>query len=100
MCEKMRLVPSYEKKKRGCILCNDPVITAGAGGRTAKVECPHAECPYHVLDKYDTYDQYMASEDCKILVNEFFQTVANTYSLASCHTAKRIFSDGDHRVSL
>lgn len=100
MCEKMRLVPTYEKKKRGCIECLDAVPRYGADGRTAGVECPHAECPYHVLDKYDTYEKYMASEDCKILVNEFFPTVATIYESTNHHVAKRIFSDGDHGVTL
>ena len=28
--------------------------------------CPYDECPYHVLDKYETYEEYVESEDSKI----------------------------------
>ena len=95
----MRVVPSYEKKKRGCQYCkNSGRIRTGGGIRTG---CPFDECPYHVLDKYDTYEQFMASEDSKILVDEFFQTVASCYELSNGGVqVKRIFSDGDATVHL
>jgi hypothetical protein len=35
----------------------------GGGIRTT---CPHAKCPYTVLDKYDTYEAFMESDDSKI----------------------------------
>jgi hypothetical protein len=62
--------------------------------------CPFAECPFQVLDKYRTYEEFMASEDSKILVNEFFSTVASVYDLSMPRTPKKLFSDGDSRMHL
>jgi hypothetical protein len=42
----------------------------------------------------------MASEDSKILVNEFFTTIASCYDLATPRTPNRAFSDGDSKVHL
>jgi hypothetical protein len=43
----------------------------------------------------------MASEDSKILVNEFFKTVATIYELsASPAKTKCLFSDGDGRIGI
>lgn len=44
--------------------------------------CPHDKCPYRVLDKYETYDDYMESEDSKIDVSAFLVEAANCYTLA------------------
>ena len=70
-------------------------------GYVTQTSCPHDECPYKVLDKYETYEDYMKSEDSKILVDEFFQTVADCYVL-SAHNKKPVSnnSDGDYKVSL
>lgn len=95
----MRCVPFYEKKQRGCQYCqNMQKENFGEGLRTA---CPFDECPYTVLDKYKTYEEFMASEDSKILVNEFFKTVATVYefSASPCKT-KILFSDGDGRIGI
>jgi hypothetical protein len=92
-------VPGYEKKQRGCQYCQDMKVKRFNGDtRTA---CPFIECPYTVLDKYKIYEEFMASEDSKILVNEFFKTVATVYELSSkpCKT-KCLFSDGDARIGL
>lgn len=37
-----------EVKKRGCWYCTD-----------FKRKCPHAECPYHELDGFKTYEEYL-----------------------------------------
>lgn len=97
--KQMRVVPGYEKKKRGCDYCQDKQrVREGKCFRTA---CPHDECPYHVLDKYKTYEDFMESEDSKILVDEFFSSVPTNVELASqTHTIKRIFSDGDSMVGV
>ena len=94
-----RLVPLYEKKQHGCQYCqNMQTENFGQGLRTA---CPFEECPYTVLDKYNTYEEFMASEDSKILVNEFFHTVATVYELSSSPAkTKCLFSDGDARVGI
>ena len=87
----MRVIPSFEKKKRGCIYCNDMGhIRDGCQG--LRNGCPHDECPYNVLDKYDTYEQFMASDESKILVDGFFLTTPSCYELQSSNaTAKNVF---------
>lgn len=52
----MRMLSKAEKKKRGCVSCCDLVPYIG---RNCRVACPYDECPYHELDKYDTYGEYM-----------------------------------------
>lgn len=44
------------------------VVTSGIMGRDKKKRtlCPYTECPYKVLDKYDTYEDYLKSEDSEI----------------------------------
>lgn len=59
----MRKVYVTEKKKHGCIYCTDMVLKGGGSIRT---HCPHEQCPYQVLDKYDSYEDYIASDDSKI----------------------------------
>jgi hypothetical protein len=95
----MRIVPGYEKKQRGCEWCLHKSIARS--GRDIRTGCPFDECPYRVLDKYKTYEEFMASEDSKILVNEFFTSVAGCYELAKqAQSPKKIYSDGDHRLHL
>ena len=88
----MRVLPLREKKKRGCRYCHEmKMINDHSNIRT---NCPHDKCPYHVLDKYDTYEEFMASEDSKILVDGFFQTTASCYELSSGKIAiKKIYCD-------
>lgn len=95
----MRVVPGYEKKQRGCQYClHSSEIRYGGQYRTA---CPFGECPYKMLDQYKTYEEFIASEDSRILVDEFFTSVAGCYELAKqAHTTKKIFSDGDQRLYL
>ncbi len=52
----MRIISKAEKKKRGCVECYDLVQYIG---RNCRVACPYDECPYHELDKYDTYSAYL-----------------------------------------
>ena len=94
-----RFVSLYEKKQRGCLYCIHSTRKMKRGeNRTA---CPFEECPYSVLDKYNSYEEFMASEDSKILVTEFFKTVATVYefSASPCKT-KVLFSDGDGRIGI
>lgn len=76
----MRILNGFEKKKRGCIYCAD-VEQVHHGYHGLRNTCPHDKCPYKVLDKYKTYEQFMASEDSKILVPSFFQADAACYEL-------------------
>lgn len=84
----MRLIPIHEKKKRGCECCTE-VIHAKVSSRF-RLKCPHTECPYNVLDKYDYYEEFMASEDAKILVPEFFQTTASCYDFSNGNTQSKL----------
>ena len=95
----MRPVPSFEKKQRGCQYCQDMQVKKfRSETRTA---CPFLECPYTVLDKYNTYEEFMASEDSKILVQNFFATVATVYEFsANPAKTKCLFSDGSSRCFL
>ena len=95
----MRVIPMCENKKRGCCYCLDSIKQHV--GYVVRTTCPHAECPYKVLDKYETYEDFMASEDSRILVEEFFQTIADCYTLASVRKkATYNNSDGDFKMSL
>lgn len=95
----MRVIRMAENKQRGCNYCKD-VIQRNKGYVT-QTSCPHDKCPYKVLDKYETYEDYMKSEDSRIIVDEFFQTVAECYAL-SAYNKKPVKngSDGDFRVSM
>lgn len=98
---KMRPVSLREKNKRGCAYCKDMKlhrIPAAGGVRTC---CPHDKCPYQALDKYDTYEDFMASDDAKILVDGFFLTVPSIYELSNGNTqVKQIYRQGESRVIL
>lgn len=86
----MRVVPVFEKKQRGCVYCNEAQTTKSKGCR--RCGCPHDVCPYEILDKYESYEQFMASQDSKIPVESFFQTVASCYELANENaTVKDVF---------
>lgn len=67
--------------KRGCEWCTDRKRAKSTDGRMS-YGCIHSRCPYTVLDKYETYDDFLASEDSKIITPEFFRTVADCYDLA------------------
>ena len=92
----MRTIPNFERKQRGCAFCKDG--DCRQQGRVWRIRCPYSECPYRVLDKYKTYDEFLKSEDSKILVTEFFSTIASAYEMASHHSKNRLYSDGSGRV--
>lgn len=95
----MRVVPFFEKKQRGCIYCaNVGVSRYRTDNRTS---CPFDECPYRVLDKYKSYEEFMASEDSKILVTEFFTDCGESGGLYEVdRKPTRRFSDGDGKLQL
>lgn len=95
----LRVVPNYEKKKRGCQYC---ALSEKAWVRGAlRICCTKDQCPYTVLDKYSTYEEFMASEDSKIMVDQFFDTAAGCYVLsAQGRSPRRTVSDGDYGSSL
>lgn len=95
----MRVIHMHENKQRGCVYCND--VVKRKHGYVTQTSCPHDECPYKVLDKYESYEDFMASEDSRILVEEFFDSVAECYSLSSSSKKPvRNSSDGDFRIGL
>ena len=95
----MRIVRMYENKQRGCKYCTH--VSQKKQGYATLTACPFDECPYKVLDKYDTYEEFMASEDSMILVAEFFQTVADCYILSSAvRKTPKMCSDGDFKINL
>jgi hypothetical protein len=76
-------------------------VTTAKYKNDSRTGCPFEECPFTVLDKYKTYEEFMASEDSKILVNEFFKTVATIYEFsANPSKTKCLFSDGDGRIGI
>ena len=94
----MRMVPYFEKKQRGCMYCNH--MKAKEFGKEIRTACPFDECPYHDLDKYKTYDEFMASDDSLILVGEFFTSFASAFDSSMPRTPNKSFSDGDNRVGI
>lgn len=61
----MTLLTSCEHEKRGCYYCKD-ITRAQYGQRDVRLYCIHDECPYRVLDKYETYQDYLNSPDSRI----------------------------------
>lgn len=97
----MRPVSLREKNKRGCAYCTDMKLhrVPSAGG--VRTCCPHDECPYHALDQYDTYQEFMASDDAKILVDGFFLTVPSIDEMSSGNAqVKKIYRDDASRPFL
>lgn len=52
-----RLKSTIEMRKRGCHYCAD-----------FNRSCPHDKCPYHELDEFKTYDEYMRKSEKNGLV--------------------------------
>jgi hypothetical protein len=95
----LRVVPFGEKKKRGCKYCKDMKLTRDFTG--IRTGCPHQECPYHALDSHDSYEEFMKSEDSRIHVQEFFQTMPSVYELANGNAqVRKIFSGSDDELHL
>lgn len=66
----MRLLTVGEKQKRGCVYCAKVRTTYIKGRGARRLVCPHTACPYTVLDKHDTYDDYMKSKDSTVNIAE------------------------------
>ena len=78
--DEVRFLKKHEMRQRGCEICVDMQKVTAC--RKIHYACPHERCPYKVLDKYETYDEFLESEDSKIIVPEFFKTVAECCSMA------------------
>lgn len=55
---KGRIIKTDERVQRGCVYCIDAVNTSKSSACSVRV-CPHEECPYHDLDSFGTYDEFM-----------------------------------------
>lgn len=77
----MRQLTLRERKQRGCAYCLDMAIITDDKDKQHMM-CAHGECPNKVLDKFESYEEYMESEDSKILVTQFMEQAANCYTLA------------------
>ena len=93
----MRKVTRYEKTKRGCECCID--AERKRRGKGYGFFCPHDTCPHHALDKYDTYEEFMASKDAKILVNGFFYTSPSCYDLKNSNASvRKVYSKSENSM--
>ena len=58
----MRKVTTNERLKRGCEDCADYQLKRLEPGNPKRVRvCIHDECPYHELDPYSSYIDYLKS---------------------------------------
>jgi hypothetical protein len=71
----MRLLKKGEGTKRGCRYCTDVGRKFDAHRGGVRLACQHTECPFTVLDKYETYEDYMESKDGKLDVAAFMDAV-------------------------
>lgn len=70
----MRLLTKKEIKQRGCSYCTKAVMKKIVYDKLRK-HCPYSECPFHELDKYETYREYLKHEGLNIrLTMEFLGT--------------------------
>lgn len=62
----MKYLSECEPEKRGCYYhCTDTrLISVGKGN--FRRYCIHEKCPYRILDKYETYEDYLKSPDSRI----------------------------------
>lgn len=61
----MRKLTIREIRHRGCYYCEKRVDKWNEAEGCNRSNCPYEECPYRILDKFDTYEEFMESEDCK-----------------------------------
>lgn len=79
--------------KRGCIYCLDMVRKPARWGNFRTKSCPYDVCPYEVLDKYKSYDEFIESEDSRILTDAFFDTGAHEARFTFVRKRGRIYED-------
>ena len=53
----MRWLSHDERVKRGCAFCTD--VKNDKIGTGSVQFCPYRECPYHEMDEFETYTQYL-----------------------------------------
>lgn len=60
----MRALDKKEMAKRGCEYCKDiskELFPEMHNPECKKWACPYKECPYHGLNAFDSYSQYLKS---------------------------------------
>ena len=62
----MRKLTKLEMQQRGCHYCENRVNEWNAAWGCYRSKCPHESCPYGILDKFDTYDAFVESKDCRL----------------------------------
>jgi hypothetical protein len=66
----MRKIHREEQRKRGCFYCADKVTAhVSEDGKDIKTHCPHDKCPYEVLDRYESYEDYLKATSKDTLKN-------------------------------
>ena len=56
-----RILPLFEKKQHGCQYCLH--VTSLRHNGEIRNACPFDQCPFDVLNKYKSYEEFMESED-------------------------------------
>lgn len=70
----MRVLTIAERKKRGCGYCANMAKAYSQRRHSFRRMCPHAECPYTVLEKYDTYEDFLQSKESGINITALLDT--------------------------
>lgn len=57
-----------EMNKRGCVYCLDMTVVKlrGRGGR--KLCCTHPKCPYRILDRFKTYEDFIKKTKWPLII--------------------------------
>lgn len=70
----MRTLTKKTRTKRGCDYCLDMRKEKPKEKDGKPVyKCIHGKCPYHELDKHETYDDYLKSEDSRMPFDRLFE---------------------------
>lgn len=87
-------------KQRGCEFCLDYTKARDSEGKPHH-SCTHKACPYKVLDKYETYDEFLASKESMILVPQFFEAANELIRMTNIgRKPVKMFSDVYRRWNL
>lgn len=60
-----RTIPYSQVKKRGCEYCTDMVIISKKQTYIIR-GCIHSECPYHELDNFKSYNEYLKKAELNV----------------------------------
>ena len=62
----MRLITEEERAKRGCSYCADAQVKMK--NRKRRRVCPYWECPYHELDAFKSYGEFMKTKTTSMTI--------------------------------